>query len=321
MAKVIDSTLGLLIPCYNAASYLPELFACIRAQTVPFKEVICYDDASTDETAEVAASFGARVILGDINRGAAYARNRLLEATMCDWVHFHDADDLIDPSFVEIMTRNLEEYNKPVLCGIRIVDRETREYTGQISYETINQTEDYVAYLLENNGLAIMGVYPVDALRHIGGFREDLRSNEDPDLHVRLALAGYEFHGEAKELVTNLEHKSSFSFANWSKCMQDRLICFKDYAQVLKPNYYPIIGNQVVILAWRLYSEGYKSEARRAFELLKKLGVREVESHRRVKRIISKIFGFEFVFWLSALLKSAGLRDGKGWIRKLSFPK
>ena len=311
MANVINSTVGLLIPCYNAASYLPELFACVRAQTVPFKEVICYDDASTDGTVEVAASFGARVIRGDINRGAAYARNRLWEETTCDWVHFHDADDLMDPSFVEIMTGDLEKYNKPTLCGIRVVDRETRGYTGQISYESINETEDHVAYLLENSGLAIMGVYPVAALRHIGGFREDLRGNEDPDLHVRLALAGYEFHGEAKQLVTNLERESSFSFASWSKCLQDRLICFRDYTDVLGPDYYPIIGNQVVILAWRLYAGGYKNEARKAFELLKKIGVREVKSDRRAKRIISKIFGFEFVFWLSATLRSAGIRFNK----------
>jgi glycosyltransferase involved in cell wall biosynthesis len=314
MADEINNGIGLLIPCYNAAGYLPELFACIRAQTVPFREVICYDDASTDETAEVAASFGARFIRGEMNRGAAYARNRLWEAAACDWVHFHDADDLIDATFVEVMTRNLEKYKKPVLCGIRVVGRETRELTRRISYETINQAEDHVAYLLENDGLAIIGVYPVAALRRIGGFREDLRGNEDPDLHVRLALAGYGFHGEASELVTNLEHMSSFSFANWGRCLQDRLVCFMDYAQVLEPDYYPIIANQVVILAWRLYSLGYKSEARSAFGLLRKLGVKEVKSDdRRVNRVISisRIFGFEPVFWLIATLKSAGLRFNK----------
>jgi glycosyltransferase involved in cell wall biosynthesis len=310
MADEMNTAVGLLVPCYNVASYLPELFACVRAQTVPFKEVICYDDASTDKTAEVAASLGARVIRGDTNRGAAYARNRLLEATTCDWVHFHDADDLIDPSFVEIMTRDLERYKKPVLCGIRLVDRETRECTRRISYETINQTEDYVAYLLENDGLAIIGVYPVAALRHIGGFREDLRGNEDPDLHVRLAMAGYGFHGEARELVTCLERRDSFSLANLDRCLQDRLVCFKDYARVLKPDYYPIIANQVVILAWRLYSMGCKCDARNAFGLLRELGTREVKSDdRRVKYVISisRIFGFEFVFWLIAALKSAGL--------------
>ena len=91
-------TCSLLVPCHNAAAHLPRLWETVRAQAKPFDELICYDDASTDRTADVARTLGATVIRGDTNHGAAHARNRLWQAAHGEWVHFHDADDLLDPN-------------------------------------------------------------------------------------------------------------------------------------------------------------------------------------------------------------------------------
>jgi hypothetical protein len=51
------------------------------------------DDHSTDGTAEVAESHGARVIRHPENRGAAASRNTGIFATTSDWVAFLDSDD------------------------------------------------------------------------------------------------------------------------------------------------------------------------------------------------------------------------------------
>ena len=51
------------------------------------------DDHSTDDTAAVAASLGARVIRHTENRGPAEARNTALAATECEWLAFLDSDD------------------------------------------------------------------------------------------------------------------------------------------------------------------------------------------------------------------------------------
>src|SRR5690625_3958066 len=95
------STLSLCIPAYNAAWCLPRLLDSARAQTVPFDEILVYNDCSTDNTAEVAREYGARVIGGDVNVGCSTGKNRLADATTCDWIHFHDADDELFPNFVE----------------------------------------------------------------------------------------------------------------------------------------------------------------------------------------------------------------------------
>ena len=48
------SRLALLVPARNAQELLPRLYASVDAQTVPFDEVLVYDDASTDRTGDVA---------------------------------------------------------------------------------------------------------------------------------------------------------------------------------------------------------------------------------------------------------------------------
>ena len=66
---------ALLVPCHNAVRFLPRLWETVRSQTRPSEEWICHDDASTDETAEVARSLGAQVIHGQTNIGPVAARN------------------------------------------------------------------------------------------------------------------------------------------------------------------------------------------------------------------------------------------------------
>ncbi len=92
--------LALLIPAYNAADHLPRLFQSVDRQTEPFDEVWVYDDCSTDDTAAIAEGYGARVVRGDVNRGCTHGKSILVERTNCEWVHFHDADDLLLPNFV-----------------------------------------------------------------------------------------------------------------------------------------------------------------------------------------------------------------------------
>lgn len=53
---------SIIIRAYNEASHLPRLLEGITHQTVKEVEVILVDSGSTDATASLAESFGARVI-------------------------------------------------------------------------------------------------------------------------------------------------------------------------------------------------------------------------------------------------------------------
>lgn len=54
--------LSVIIPARNEALTLPELLQDLGSQTVLPLEIICVDDASTDDTASIAAAYGAMVV-------------------------------------------------------------------------------------------------------------------------------------------------------------------------------------------------------------------------------------------------------------------
>ncbi len=82
---------SVVVPARNEAEVLPALLGALRAQTCPPFEVIVVDNASSDDTARVAAAHGARV-LHCAQPGVAHARQMGLEAALGDWIASTDAD-------------------------------------------------------------------------------------------------------------------------------------------------------------------------------------------------------------------------------------
>jgi glycosyltransferase involved in cell wall biosynthesis len=84
-----------VIPVHNGARFLGETLENVLAQTLPPAEVIVVDDGSTDATANVAKSFGAKIdYVFQSNAGAAAARNRGAARATGELLAFQDADDL-----------------------------------------------------------------------------------------------------------------------------------------------------------------------------------------------------------------------------------
>lgn len=92
---------------WNGAETLGDSLASVRAQTVGDFELLVLDDGSTDESADIAASYGARVITQE-NQGLGAARKRLVEEAKGDFIAFIDADDMWLPAKLELQIRQLE---------------------------------------------------------------------------------------------------------------------------------------------------------------------------------------------------------------------
>jgi glycosyltransferase involved in cell wall biosynthesis len=94
--------LSFIVPAYNEELELPSAIAGIRAAAERANhqyEIIIVDDASTDATAQIAASAGARVV--PINRRhIAAARNAGARVARGDILFFVDADTQIHPTHV-----------------------------------------------------------------------------------------------------------------------------------------------------------------------------------------------------------------------------
>ena len=108
-----------VIPAHNAGEHLGRALESVLAQTRPADEILVVDDGSTDNTAEVARSYGSAVTyLYQDQRGAGAARNRGIEAATGDWVAFLDADDEWLPEKLAVQCEHLARHKEVVwTCG------------------------------------------------------------------------------------------------------------------------------------------------------------------------------------------------------------
>jgi glycosyltransferase involved in cell wall biosynthesis len=93
-----EESVAVVIPARDAAATLGETLDSVAAQTRPPAEVIVVDDASRDDTAEVARRhpLAPRVLAG-AGRGPAAATNLGVRAAAAAWIAAIDADDLMPP--------------------------------------------------------------------------------------------------------------------------------------------------------------------------------------------------------------------------------
>jgi glycosyltransferase involved in cell wall biosynthesis len=93
---------SVIIPCYNAESYVGDAIRSVLAQTYPNCEIIVVDDGSTDRSLEVVRGFepSIKVIAGP-NQGGCAARNKGLDAATGDYIQFLDADDMLSPDKIK----------------------------------------------------------------------------------------------------------------------------------------------------------------------------------------------------------------------------
>ena len=87
--------ISVIVPCYNAAAFLPATLRSVLAQSGFELQIIVVDDGSTDGSPElVARDFPGVTLVRQPNAGVAAARNTGLAHARHEWVAFIDADDL-----------------------------------------------------------------------------------------------------------------------------------------------------------------------------------------------------------------------------------
>ena len=105
MRNLVETSNGpprvsIIVPVYNNARELRECLSALR-QSNAASEIIVVDDASTDESASVAAEMGATVHRLARNAGPSAARNHGVRHARADILFFVDADLVVMPGAVD----------------------------------------------------------------------------------------------------------------------------------------------------------------------------------------------------------------------------
>lgn len=103
---------SVVVPCYNQPDeFLGACLSSLQRQTLPAWEAILVDDGSTrgDVAGVVAALGDARIrAIRHENRGMGGARNTGFRSARADLVLTLDADDRLDPPFLEVAVAALD---------------------------------------------------------------------------------------------------------------------------------------------------------------------------------------------------------------------
>jgi GT2 family glycosyltransferase len=119
-----------VIPNWNGASLLRDLFPTIAAQTRPFDEVLLVDNGSTDDSAAFATSSGARVLRLGTNRGFAAAVNAGVASTNADAVAILNNDVKLRSGWLEYSTARMVDPSFAFIAGKILSDSDPTRIDG-----------------------------------------------------------------------------------------------------------------------------------------------------------------------------------------------
>jgi len=111
------SAIDIIMPCYNAETYVEESIASIQQQSFADFRIICIDDASNDGTWDVLCRCASKdnrilVLKNEKNQGIARTRNRGLAESNAEYVAFVDDDDLLPKERLEIGKNYLDTHKE-----------------------------------------------------------------------------------------------------------------------------------------------------------------------------------------------------------------
>ena len=140
----MEPLISIIIPIYKAEKYLEKCVRGILNQTYNNLEIILIEDGSPDSSGKIcdqlAEEDGRIKVIHKENGGAATARNAGLDAMTGVYVAFVDADDYMEPDYIETLYQTLKVHNAQVsICSFKTVD----EIGKAISIDKLHEEDNW----------------------------------------------------------------------------------------------------------------------------------------------------------------------------------
>lgn len=187
-----DIDISVIIPCYNDGLYIQEAIASVLAQTYTRYEIIVINDGSDDDftgakLAELEHEVTHLICLKN-NSGPSVARNLAIRKAQGKYILPLDADDRINPTYLEKGIAILESHMN---VGIVYCDA---EFFGEMSGKWILPVHSLENFLT-NNTIFSTAMFRRDDWQKVGGYNDNMKYGlEDYDFWMSLIERGVEVH-------------------------------------------------------------------------------------------------------------------------------
>ncbi len=191
---------SVIMPCYNLGRYLKDAINSVLRQSMNDWELIVVDDCSPDNTAEIVAQFtDPRIkyvrtpqnlyLAGALNYGVRQAKGRAILPL--------DADNMIEPRTLEILSRHLDTYRDTDIAygAVRFVLEDGMrpdESVGRNGVSGWPVEFDFRGQMLQRNQIPSTALIRRRAWYHSGGWRTRCATAEDAENWTRLVSLGFD---------------------------------------------------------------------------------------------------------------------------------
>ena len=178
---------SIVLPTYNGSDYLRDSVQSCLAQTFEDFELICVDDASTDETPRILSELcelddRMRVIRHETNKRLPAALNTGFRAARGKYQTWTSDDNLYEPHALEAMVRFLDtnEDVEVVYAAYSVIDADDRK--------VCEVEPEQPVVLFTRNVVGACFLHRQHVYSELGGYREEAFLAEDYDFWLRCFL-------------------------------------------------------------------------------------------------------------------------------------
>lgn len=194
----MQDKVSIVTPSWNSEKYIKETIKSVQNQTYQNWEMIIVDDCSTDHTVEIIEEISKsepriQIFRQDVNRGAAKARTKSMQAATGRFIAYLDADDIWKPTKLEKQIQFMKNKN----CGFSCTSYEVISDTGKPMNKFVHMLPkvNYIGFLT-NNLLQTVGIMvDTDKIDKKHLIMPDIRRRQDAATWLQILKAGYDCYG------------------------------------------------------------------------------------------------------------------------------
>lgn len=197
-SKNPNPELAVIIPAYNESALIARTLASINQSLKSQNSVNVFivDNASTDDTPEIAETFGARVIK-EPKKGIGQARQTGLEAipSSVKYVLTTDADTIIPLNWFQAHQKSLENKNTVYTYGaVNFTPDKPLSLADKIFLFEYTKIANLLHSIKNKFGIVIGGGsnagYKKDIAMYCGGYNRNLEKGEDTEIMTKISSHG-----------------------------------------------------------------------------------------------------------------------------------
>lgn len=210
--KKYPDLVSIIIPVYNGENFMREAINSALGQTYKNIEVIVVDDGSSDNTENIALSYGTLIrYIKKQNGGVASALNRGIKSMRGKYFSWLSHDDVYHSEKIEKLVERakLEDLDTIVISDWDVIDSSGNLVRHcKLDNRLESSPSSFLAFDRKTWLNACAMLIPKVLFDKVGLFDEKLRTTQDYDMHNRLIGCGAKYKIVHKTLFYSRQHSS-----------------------------------------------------------------------------------------------------------------